>query len=484
MYEKGETFNHSTPQVKINGLLPVTKTFTTAGVEVSYSFELTTTLPDLEQGSVGDVCEIANAPARVMVKHGDGWKEFAPTDQIPFPHPNPYRRLKIKYEFDMRKKAWRDYRSVQTRKDAGTRNHNAWVDRLASQWRTSAPSCHATFQTGHAILDALARHPTRIPYFKLSETNSDSLLPKDSLVQLLPFPVSTIKPSTALVFNDLEPADLTSLLIINAITGIPTKVSGKAVLHYCFAKVGDQYRPGDSPLLKISNIPATGLGLGRCRMQSPLDHNFTGVFERNSTSDNYTPSWNSYITAGSSIIPPHCDGYGRSQVVYHFEGQKLCFVWPPTPHNLDAMLEQYQRPNRDAVLGIQDALQNLEGLQLYFLDRPAIYTMPCHAIHACMAFTLCSGASFGFWTMSSFPDAQRVIASYLQLTDTPVSNRLPETHQFFACFLNEIVDSELNPWLDLALKYPNTAQGSAIEQWVKNTTLVITDLKSMYNSFT
>ncbi|KAL0574249.1 hypothetical protein V5O48_007696 [Marasmius crinis-equi] len=486
----------------------VKKTFTTSGVEISYYVETSTGIPDADEGSVGDVREITDTPARVMVKHNDGWKEFTPDDRIPFPNPNPYRRLKIKYEFDTRKKAWRDYRSVQTSVDNHSRNskdransnksrrlaanirtipcnetpNSTWVNRLISQWRTSAPASYGTFEPGHGVLNALARHPTNIPYIKLSDVNSGSILRNQSLIELLPLPVSTILPSMALVFDDLDTTDLGSLLVVDATTGVPTTVASKGAIHYCFAKIADRCSPGNTPFINISNIPATPSGLGRCRMKSPFTEAVEAVFERIDESEEATPLWSSDLTATGSIIPPHCVGYGRSEVVYHIEGQKLCFVWPSTARNLDAILEQHRRPNRYAALGIQDAILSLEGLQVYFFDRPTIYAMPCHAIHASMAFTLCSNATFAFRTLSSLPDAQRVIASYVKLAQQPIANQHPETRHFFARFLNEVVESELDPWRTLALRYPSTVQGSEIAKWVEDTTSVITDLKSMYDS--
>ena len=100
-------------------------------------------------------------------------------------------------------------------------------------------------------------------------------------------------------------------------------------------------------------------------------------------------SFSSVWTPTGWFTDTHVDGNGMSQIMVHFEGEKLWLVWPPTKKNLNWW--GLNHPCPPGGVGRQQlaisALKNLEGLELLHVTEPCAFILPPFAIHSVISFS-------------------------------------------------------------------------------------------------
>lgn len=101
----------------------------------------------------------------------------------------------------------------------------------------------------------------------------------------------------------------------------------------------------------------------------------------------------STFTQAGNITPPHVDGYGLTQRMAHFDGDKVWVVWPPTEENLRMVRDHNlslgpRRENR-----LENWMKMLKDPQVFMMRQGDSFFLGASVIHACIAIT--PGAHYG-----------------------------------------------------------------------------------------
>ncbi|KAF5374404.1 hypothetical protein D9757_011820 [Collybiopsis confluens] len=117
-------------------------------------------------------------------------------------------------------------------------------------------------------------------------------------------------------------------------------------------------------------------------------------------------TFGSTYTQRGCVTYPHVDGYGCSMRLLHLSGAKLWAFWPPTPENLEFIYRNPFVPLTVPEKRMQIFLDNLKGVEIYYIDSSLAFDVGSHVIHACVSITISAHTGIYYWHTSLFDHAQ------------------------------------------------------------------------------
>lgn len=333
-------------------------------------------------------------------------------------------------------------------------------DRWESPPITFGKDADATLHDqGSRILQKLSAFPFPIPSWPHGELGHIKIIHKDT-------DHLTTKPNMLHVVRDLFQAgdDGKHTSTINFIfdgpaNHLPVETVFKSVFMF-----GDRPDVDDkeATLIGALTVPASSGGLGSVDFLPQQIKNCTEVaYERKKLNNTLGPSWGSCLVPIGAITGPHMDYCGCSQLIQHIQGRKLWLCWPPTPRNLDIYLRKYYWGALS--LPTEDAIDQLEGLELLLLDRhQTCFTLPVGTIHAVITFSRSSHTGLKLWRTEDFEIAEKMNKIQSEIMDR--GEKLDEgTFKHYQKYFRDL-KGELKKWEELRRK--NLHDKEKISRWI------------------
>ena len=341
---------------------------------------------------------------------------------------------------------------------------NAWILQEYNHWKSPPISLITPVQDqGRRILAKLLQNDKELPMrpHAYSAIHTFTNIPK--------IPLSDI-PGLEDIFIDLIALPPSKIQAVNFGTsahrsGIPAPAIIASIVSAC-----RNHKKWDlsDPLLGVLNLPASTKGLGRCKLEIPeypKESNQKWSFKMNPQKPSQY-NWSSSINPAGAITSPHIDYAGSGQHIFHCEGRKLWFLWPPTPSNLMKLNEQ-RLSESASELTIEAALDKLAGLELFLIEDPMVqFFLPANYIHAVMTFCTSCHTAVQVWGTSQFQATSELIKQIIEIVLQSKPGSLPdETIKYFTDFLWEFSEKELPQWK--ALGKLDSPDSKAILHWIE-----------------
>ncbi|KAJ8087851.1 hypothetical protein PM082_006704 [Marasmius tenuissimus] len=479
----------------------VTKGRFKAGQEFEYSRHSAARSPRPDEGAPGDFWSQKGSPDVIYLKVSvDHWQVLSnDTLNVKFPLEPP---ASLKRDDKKNFAKYRPYRGILSWRNASSKPSaisspntdsiaeqprplkrtktlcspavNGWVTDLLSQWNNPFTVSINSSTTVEGILDCIATTSFHIPFFQATLDDQ----PPECLIQFHERPSSIIHPHPSLILGDILASEPEDIIVSHAILGHLTDIPTVRDIVYTFLTATTHSSPShdenEAALYSILKVPFTPNGMGLCQLQSPFPDDFDGVYDRKPLSK--SPDWSSAFTPPGSITGPHIDWYGAAEMMYHVSGEKLWFLWPGTPENLETLYNwKHKSPNNGPTITITEAITRLKGLQLVFFSAPCAWELPPCTIHACLGFSFSGHLGVAFWSPRGFSTAQWTIKFYLSECQQRFSTVCDDTQGTLEDFMT-VSQKELLQWRSVFSK--RDGRGGKELEWIERMLKTIRDTQA------
>lgn len=259
-------------------------------------------------------------------------------------------------------------------------NHNTWISDLLKEWQRPPTSFVISMQKqGVEILNRLIHYPKHLP-----KTPS----PTSTVITDISPLSFKIHPTLVHVIDDLIHSTKRKVGDLSTAETV-TSASNAEIVNALMNSDDEKWAKKYSTIAVYDLHSSSPTGISMCGLEIPLNSPFSessGMSLHMSYEGSEKPTWTSVIVPRAGITTTHVDEWAGSVYIGHINGEKLWFFWPPTESNMEKFSEGLLGHSK--ALSIVDAIDQLEGLEVLFLDDTQLgFVMPPATIHAVMTFT-------------------------------------------------------------------------------------------------